>query len=189
MTERAVFLDRDGVVNRAVVVDGRPYPPASLEQLELLPGVPDAIASFRKSGFRVIVVTNQPDVGTGRQAREVVQAMHDSLRECLTLDDIYACYHTDQHACACRKPKPGMLLDAAQKWAVQLQESFMVGDRWRDIEAGHRAGCKTILVQGEEAYREPAARNPNWIVRSLLEASRIICPAGNAITPARQLIV
>jgi D-glycero-D-manno-heptose 1,7-bisphosphate phosphatase len=176
MTERAVFLDRDGVVNRAVVVDGRPYPPSSLEQLEILPGVPDAIASFRKSGFRIIVVTNQPDVATGRQAREVVEAMHDSLRARLPLDDIYACYHTDQHACACRKPKPGMLLDAACKWSVQLDASYMVGDRWRDIEAGHRAGCKTIWVRGDEDYHEPAARDPHWTVRSLLEASRIICP-------------
>jgi D-glycero-D-manno-heptose 1,7-bisphosphate phosphatase len=176
MTERAVFLDRDGVVNRAVIVAGRPYPPASLEELEILPGVADAIDDCHRSGFRVIVVTNQPDVATGRQSRAVVEVMHDSLRRRLALDDIYTCYHTDQDACACRKPQPGMLLDAARKWSVRLDESFMVGDRWRDIEAGHRAGCKTIWVRGEQEYREPAARDPLWTVGSLLEASRIICP-------------
>ena len=176
MTERAVFLDRDGVVNRATVVDGRPYPPASLEQLEILPGVPEAVADLRRAGFRVIVVTNQPDVATGRQSRAVVEAMHDSLRARLALDDVYTCYHTDRHACACRKPNPGMLLDAAREWSLRLHESFMVGDRWRDIEAGHRAGCKTILVQGDVEYREPAACDPDWTVRSLLEASQIICP-------------
>src|SRR5262245_13696964 len=103
MRQRAVFLDRDGVLNRALVVDGRPYPPPCLEQLEILPGVAEALDRFKTNGFRTIVVTNQPDVATGRQTQAAVEAMHDFLRARLPLDDIYACYHTDSDACACRK--------------------------------------------------------------------------------------
>jgi D-glycero-D-manno-heptose 1,7-bisphosphate phosphatase len=176
---RAVFVDRDGVLNRAVVVDGRPYPPASLERLEVLPGVPDAVAAFRRAGFRVIVVTNQPDVAAGRQSRAVVEAMHHALRSRLGLDDVYACFHTDAHACPCRKPRPGLLLDAARKWSLYLAASFMIGDRWCDVEAGHRAGCQTVWVRGQQ-YRERPARDPHWVVGSLLEASRIICPLAPA---------
>ncbi len=179
-SERAVFLDRDGVINRAVLVNGRPYPPASLEQLEILPGVPEGVAACRRAGFRVIVVTNQPDVATGKQSRAVVEAMHDHLRACLGLDDVFVCYHTDAHDCACRKPRPGMLLEAAARWSVDLAGSFMVGDRWRDVEAGHAAGCQTVWVRGDEDYREPAPRRPHWTVRSLLEASRIICTFSHA---------
>jgi D-glycero-D-manno-heptose 1,7-bisphosphate phosphatase len=180
---RAVFLDRDGVINRAVVVDGRPYPPASLEQLEILPGVPEAVEAFRRAGFRVLVVTNQPDVATGRQDRAVVEAMHQALRSRLALDDVSVCYHTDAHDCPCRKPRPGMLLEAARKWSVRLSASFMVGDRWRDIEAGRRAGCRTVWVRGDRDYRERLPHDPHWTVRSLLEASRIICPLADAPEP------
>jgi D-glycero-D-manno-heptose 1,7-bisphosphate phosphatase len=174
---RAVFLDRDGVINRAVVVGGRPYPPPSLEQLEILPGVADAIAAFRRTGFRVIAVTNQPDVATGRQHRAVVEAMHGALRARLPLDDVYVCYHADVDGCPCRKPRPGMLLEGALKWSLSLAGSFMVGDRWRDVEAGRRAGCRTVWVRAEK-YREPPARDPDWVVRSLPEAVPIICPVG-----------
>jgi D-glycero-D-manno-heptose 1,7-bisphosphate phosphatase len=172
---KAVFLDRDGVINRTVIVEGRPYPPNSLEELELLPGVPEAIHAFKQAGFRTLVVTNQPDVARGRQTSAMVEAIHQSLRSCLPLDDIYVCFHTDEHDCACRKPRPGMLLEAARKWSVNLAESFMIGDRWRDVEAGRRAGCKTVWVRTGE-YREPPPQDPDWLVRSLFEASKLICP-------------
>jgi D-glycero-D-manno-heptose 1,7-bisphosphate phosphatase len=172
--QRAVFIDRDGVINRAVVVQGKPFPPSSLEELEILPGVPEAVQSVKKAGFRAIVVTNQPDVATGKQQRHVVDAMHDKLRDFLGLDDIYVCCHTDEHRCACRKPLPGMLHEAARRWQVDLLESFMVGDRWRDVEVGQRAGCRTFWVRGE-VYLEKEPTDPDWIVGSLQEASEIIC--------------
>jgi D-glycero-D-manno-heptose 1,7-bisphosphate phosphatase len=172
--KRAVFLDRDGVLNRTIVLAGKPYPPASLEQLEILPGVQLALASFKQAGFHTLVVTNQPDVGKGLQKRHIVENMHLHLRNVLDLDDIFVCYHTDQDECACRKPRPGMLLDAARRWQIDLSASFMVGDRWRDIEAGQRAGCRTFLVQGSETYHEQQAQNPGWVVSSLLEASQTI---------------
>ena len=139
-----------------------------------MPGVADAVRAIRQAGYLAIVATNQPDVATGAQRREVVEAFHNILMRELTVADILACYHTDGDGCPCRKPKPGMLLQAAQRWHIDLHASFMVGDRWRDIEAGHGAACRTILVQGDEPYQEPQPRDPHWTVRSLLEASRII---------------
>ena len=169
---RAVFLDRDGVINRAVVRNGKPYPPHGLADFELLPGVPDAIRSVHDAGFRVIVATNQPDVATGLQLRATVEAFHAHLRAALCIDDIKVCYHVDADACACRKPRPGMLIDAAAQWNIDLAASVMVGDRWRDIEAGKAAGCRTILVEG--AYDERRAEGFDAAVPSLLDASRLI---------------
>jgi D-glycero-D-manno-heptose 1,7-bisphosphate phosphatase len=167
--ERAVFLDRDGVLNRVVLRQGRPYPPATLEEFELLPGVVEAVHALRQAGFRLIVVTNQPDVRTGVQRREVVQAMHERLRHTLPLDAIKVCFHVDEDGCSCRKPRPGMLLEAAAEWGLDLERSFMVGDRWRDIEAGRNARCRTILIQGH--YQERAADRPDAVADSLWEAS------------------
>jgi D-glycero-D-manno-heptose 1,7-bisphosphate phosphatase len=169
---QAVFLDRDGVINRAIVRNGRPYPPSSLDELEFLPGVSEAIDALRRAGFYIIVVTNQPDVAMGVQRREVVEAIHERIRCVLPVDDIKVCYHADRDACLCRKPKPGMLIEAAIEWCLNLSESFMVGDRWRDIEAGRAAGCKTILIRHE--YDEQQAECPDAVVDSLLEASCLI---------------
>jgi D-glycero-D-manno-heptose 1,7-bisphosphate phosphatase len=169
---RAVFLDRDGVINRALVRDGKPFSPRSLEQFELLPGVAPALVALKDAGYRLIVVTNQPDVATGKTDRETVEAMHARLLSELPIDDVYACYHTDEHACSCRKPRPGMLLDAARKWGIDLTESLLVGDRWRDIEAGRAAGCRTLLVESDYRERRTEA---DHAVASLAEASQLIC--------------
>jgi D-glycero-D-manno-heptose 1,7-bisphosphate phosphatase len=165
---RAVFIDRDGVINRAVVRNGKPYPPDGLADFELLPGVPEALQSLRSHGFRLIIATNQPDVGAGRQTRAAVEAIHDHMRTTLALDDIRVCYHTDADACACRKPKPGMLIDAAAQHEIDLAQSVMVGDRWRDIDAGRAAGCRTILI--ESGYDERQAEGFDAAVASLLDA-------------------
>lgn len=169
---RAVFIDRDGVINRAVVRDGKPYPPQDLSDFELLPGVSEAIRSLHDARFRLIVATNQPDVGAGRQTREKVEEIHAHLRAALPIDDIKVCYHTDADRCACRKPKPGMLLDAAEQWQIDLSASVMVGDRWRDVDAGKAAGCRTILI--ESGYDERQAEGFDAAVPSLLDASRLI---------------
>jgi D-glycero-D-manno-heptose 1,7-bisphosphate phosphatase len=169
---RAVFLDRDGVINRSAIRDGKPYPPDTLSEFELLPGVREAVCALHDAGFRVIVATNQPDVGAGRQSQLIVEAMHDHLRAMLPIDDIRVCYHTEDDGCQCRKPKPGMLMSAAAQWGIDLRVSVMVGDRWRDVDAGRAAGCRTILV--ESAYDERPAEAPDAVVGSLLEASRLI---------------
>jgi D-glycero-D-manno-heptose 1,7-bisphosphate phosphatase len=167
-TGRAVFLDRDGVINRALVRDGRPYPPSTLAELEILPDVPAALASLKRAGFRLIVVTNQPDVARGTQRREIVDAMHTHLAAVLPLDEFRVCDH-DGDACGCRKPKPGMLIDAAREHGIALERSYLVGDRWRDIEAGRRAGCSTIFI--DRGYDERRPDRSDAIVASLEEAA------------------
>ena len=170
--ERAVFLDRDGVLNRSAIRNGRPYAPTSLEDFQLLPGVTEAVVQLRAAGFRLIVVTNQPDVATGKLPREILEQMHHQLRAWLPLDDIKTCCHLDADGCACRKPKPGMLLEAAREQGIDLSRSFMVGDRWRDVAAGKAAGCKTIFV--DYSYAESLEKPPDFVVTSLLEASKLI---------------
>lgn len=170
--KQAVFLDRDGVINRAVVREGKPYPPASMEQFEFLQGVVGTANALRKAGFLIIVVTNQPDVATGLQKREVVDEMHQLLRDAGICDDVKVCFHTDSDNCDCRKPKPGMLVEAAREWQIDLERSFMVGDRWRDVAAGKAAGCYTFLVDCK--YNERPADRPDAIVASLEEAGNLI---------------
>jgi D-glycero-D-manno-heptose 1,7-bisphosphate phosphatase len=168
--QRAVFLDRDGVLNRAIVRDGKPYPPSTLSELEIMPGAAEILAGLKQLGFLLIVVTNQPDVGRGRQKRETVDAMHDHMKRVLPLDDLFVCYHTDGDACGCRKPEPGLILSAAAKYTIDLTASYLVGDRWRDIEAGERGGCRTVLI--EYGYREQGPSiGPTARVASLLSAA------------------
>ena len=153
---RAVFLDRDGVINYAVVRDGKPYPPSNLAELRITPGTESALKELKGRGFKLIVVTNQPDVARGLQTQAAVETINQALSSSLPLDDIFVCYHSDDDHCDCRKPKPGMLLDAAKKHNIDLARSYLVGDRWRDIDAGHNAGCKTILVDSGYNERMPA---------------------------------
>ncbi len=152
-----MFLDRDGVLNRAVVRGGKPYPPALPEQLTVLDGVPEALARLRAAGFLLLVVTNQPDVARGTQRREVVEAMNAILQRDLPLDEFFVCYE-DGPDCPRKKPNPGLLLEAAARHGVDLLASYMVGDRWRDIEAGARAGCHTVLV--DYGYDEKRSQFP-----------------------------
>jgi D-glycero-D-manno-heptose 1,7-bisphosphate phosphatase len=169
---RAVFLDRDGVINRAIVRGGKPFSPILLDDFHILPDVANAIRRLKAGNYRLVVVTNQPDVATGAQQRSVVEAMHNRIRSELGIADIKVCYHVDEDNCDCRKPRPGMLLQAAEDWLLDLHNSFMVGDRWRDIAAGQAAGCKTVLIECN--YEERAAENPDAIVSSLAEAADII---------------
>jgi D-glycero-D-manno-heptose 1,7-bisphosphate phosphatase len=152
---RAVFLDRDGVLNKAIVREGKPYPPATLEQLEILPGVKEACVKLRAAGYLLIGVTNQPDVARGTQKRSVVEAINARLCAELTLDEILVCYHDDADQCECRKPRPGLLLEAALKYGVDLARSVMVGDRWRDVSAGQAAGCRTVWVNAGYNEKQP----------------------------------
>jgi D-glycero-D-manno-heptose 1,7-bisphosphate phosphatase len=169
---RAVFLDRDGVINRAVIRKGRPYPPATLEELKILPGVVDALARLHQAGYILIVVTNQPDVARGSQTREQVEKLHQALQAQLPLDDFRVCYHDDADACQCRKPKPGLLCDAASEWQIDLTRSIMIGDRWRDIEAGQNAGCQTVFIDYNYVERRPVSYDQ--CVDSLAQAAEWI---------------
>jgi D-glycero-D-manno-heptose 1,7-bisphosphate phosphatase len=162
----AVFLDRDGVINRTMFRNGKPIPPQSLGELEILPGVSDALARLKAAGFALVVVTNQPDVARGVTTRTIVEELHTFLGSTLPIDEFRVCMHDDHDRCACRKPLPGLLLAEPQ---YDVARSVMVGDRWRDIDAGRAAGCRaTILI--DYGYDEAIPNEPTVRVASLLEA-------------------
>jgi D-glycero-D-manno-heptose 1,7-bisphosphate phosphatase len=168
----AIFLDRDGVLIEAHILCGTPHPPPSVESMRIEPGVPESLARLRNAGFLLLVVTNQPDVARGTQNRAGVEAIHDRLRQQLPFDGIYTCYHDTSDNCSCRKPKPGMLLDAATVHGIDLNRSYMIGDRWSDIAAGAAAGCRTILLDRSYSARERCS--PTHIVADLFEAADVI---------------
>jgi len=175
---RAVFLDRDGVINRSLIRDGKPYAPLTLADVEIVPGVPDALQQLRDAGFLLIVVTNQPDVIRRQGSRRQIDAIHAHMRQTLPIDDIRVCYHDDPAGCACRKPSPGMLYAAAIEHEIQFAGSYLVGDRWRDIAAGQRAGCTTILVDG--GHDETTTVEPDARMQDLPEAASWILSRSGA---------
>lgn len=164
-----VFLDRDGVLNRTIVRDGVTHPPGTLAEFELLPGVMEACARLAAAGWVLVVVTNQPDVARGAQTRENIDEIHSHLRTVLPLTDIRACFHDGPDGCDCRKPKPGMVLAAAQQWRLDLSRSYLVGDRWSDIVAGQTAGVTSLLV--ETPYSGRTRCTPDAVVPDLPAAA------------------
>jgi D-glycero-D-manno-heptose 1,7-bisphosphate phosphatase len=178
----AVFLDRDGVLTQSFVRNGVPTPPRSMAEFRVLPGAAEACADLRRVGFVLIVVTNQPDIARGIQTRAEVDRMHERLRSLVPLDEICVCPHDDPDACPCRKPQPGMIVDAAERLGLDLARCASVGDRWRDIEAARRAGVTPIHVECH--YAEPVPVGAHVAVANLPEAAAWIrqqkwAPQGN----------
>ena len=155
---RAIFVDRDGVLNAARVVDGRPYPPASAAEIEFLPGVRERLAALKDKAFAVICVTNQPDVARRTTSRSAVELINARVRQEMPLDDLLVCYHDEGDDCNCRKPRPGLLLDAARTHGIALENSYMIGDRWKDIACGAAVNCVTVFIDYgyADAFRGPA---------------------------------
>jgi D-glycero-D-manno-heptose 1,7-bisphosphate phosphatase len=180
---RAAFLDRDGVLNRAIVRDGKPYPPSNPEECEILDEAREACQILRSVGFMLICVTNQPDIGRGSVPASSVDELNSIIRDALDLDEVRVCPHDDSDGCDCRKPRPGMLLDAATAHGIDLKSSYMVGDRWRDIDAGRSAGCLTVFI--DRGYRERRPESPDFITTSLVEAARWI--VGRAIVTNQRI--
>lgn len=172
----AVFLDRDGTVNRQIIRDGRPYPPQTAAEFELFPDVPAACARLAEAGFVLVVVTNQPDVGRGTQSQAEVEAMHAILRRRLPqIARVEACYAAGRAGDPPdrrRKPEPGMLLDSAIELDLDLSRSWMVGDRWRDVDCGKRAGVRTVFI--DYGYVEELRASPDFTVKSFAEAAEVI---------------
>jgi D-glycero-D-manno-heptose 1,7-bisphosphate phosphatase len=171
MRRAAVFLDRDGVINRALLEEQRPRPPRSVDELEVLPGVTAALTALRAAGYCLVVVTNQPDVARGTTPRSAVDAINARLQSLLPLDAVRTCMHDDADRCLCRKPAPGLINAAASELELECAASYMVGDSWRDVEAGRRAGCRTIFVYHGYA---PPPDSCDFRARSLYEAAGII---------------
>jgi D-glycero-D-manno-heptose 1,7-bisphosphate phosphatase len=163
--KKAVFLDRDGVLNYSNVRDGLPYP-TRLDDLAIYPDAAEALGRFKQAGYLLIVVTNQPDVARGTVTRATVDEINTVLGAALPIDEFVVCAHDDAANCLCRKPKPGMVLDAAARHAVDLRQSFLIGDRWRDVDCGASAGVRTVLI--DRGYRERAPDHaPDFIADSL----------------------
>ena len=174
---KAVFLDRDGVLNEALVRDGKPYAPAHPTVLKIYPEAAGALARLKAAGYLLIVATNQPDVARGDLTLAAIEAMNAHLRAALPVDDILVCPHDDIDQCFCRKPKPGMILAAAGCYGIDLSASFMVGDRWRDIDCGANAGVRTILI--DRGWQERAPEHaPDHRCASIAEAAEWILSAG-----------
>lgn len=173
MKPRAVFLDRDGIINHPVVRDGKPFPPARVEDVKIYSGLSERLQRLKDSGFVLIVVTNQPDVSRGTTTRETVEGINDLIaREIPAIDRILVCFHDKADHCDCRKPQPGMLIAGAHEFGVDLTRSYMVGDRRGDMEAGIAAGSRTIFV--DRAYSEQPPAHFDHKVSSTHEALAII---------------
>ena len=170
--KKAVFLDRDGVINKAIVRDGKPYPPPNLEAVEILAEVKVSMEALKASDWMIVVVTNQPDVARGITSKKEVEKINNHLKYYLPIDIFCTCYHDDKDFCDCRKPNPGASTSVAKNNNIDLNNSYMIGDRWSDIEAGNRAGCKTFFIN--YSYKEKQPSSYTFQVKSLKEAVNII---------------
>ena len=173
---RAIFLDRDGVLNEVVMRNGKPYSPAGLDELKVVADAASALAKLKARGFLLIVVTNQPDIARGLAPVSLIDALNARVTSGLPIDAVEMCPHDDNDGCNCRKPKPGMLLRAAERDDIDLSNSFMIGDRWRDIEAGRQTGCRTLLIgdgYSEKELNDPK-RKPDVTLQSLTGAAEWI---------------
>jgi D-glycero-D-manno-heptose 1,7-bisphosphate phosphatase len=168
----AVFLDRDGVINRSVLVNGIPTAPNLLEDIEILSNVKDCITRLNISNFTVVVITNQPDVARGTVTKSQIDIINGAICDLAGIKHSYICYHDEPDNCSCRKPKPGNIFKAASDLNIDLKQSYMVGDRWRDIEAGQQAGCKCFFINYQ--YPETAPKKPYIEVKSLKDAVNLI---------------
>lgn len=170
---KTVFLDRDGVINYPIVKSGKPYPPRDLSEFKLMPGVMEGIKILKNAGFFIVVVTNQPDVGRGLISKGNVESIHQRMMEILPLDEVRVCFDDGNIVNSeFRKPNPGMILASAEENGIDMERSYMIGDRWRDINAGKRAGLKTIFI--DYGYAEELQMEPDYRVHSLLDAAKLI---------------
>lgn len=172
----AVFVDRDGVLVIPEFRDGRSYAPVAFEAFRLYEDAAPSLRKLKEAGFLVVVVSNQPDVGRGIIPTSVMDRMNAKLIAELPLDRIEICPHTREDRCDCRKPKPGMLLRAAQALGIRLDRSFMIGDRESDVLAGAAAGCRTVFVDLNYTG-EPRPESADWTVGSIAEAAACILAA------------
>jgi D-glycero-D-manno-heptose 1,7-bisphosphate phosphatase len=167
---KAVFLDRDGVISKVILKDGIPFSARKFEEFKLFTHVQEVLEGLKEQGFLNIIITNQPDIARGLMCQKELKKMHDLVRKSLPVDDIVVCPHDDSDNCNCRKPKCGMLLYEANKKNIDLANSFIIGDQWKDIEAGKAAGCTTVLI--DYPYNQNVASD--FRVKDLVSAGEVI---------------
>lgn len=166
-----IFLDRDGVLNKSIIREGKPYPPRDFKEFEWIPGVIEQCLNLKKAGYLLVVVTNQPDITSKLTNWKTVHQIHAELLKQVPFNAIKVCTDLEESSFH-KKPNPGMLLEAAQELNIDLIRSWMIGDRWRDIEAGKNAGCKTIWINC--GYQERVPEKPDYTAQSMKEAADII---------------
>lgn len=169
---KAIFLDRDGVINKVIIREGRPFSPRSMDEFQIIQGVSEAIALLQKEGLLVVLITNQPDLANGLISNSLISEMHEKIRSETGIIHFYFCGHNDLQNCECRKPKVGMLLQASRDLGINLDSSYLVGDRWKDIKAGQKVGCKCYFIDNN--YNEPRPSPPFYAVKSLYEAAVLV---------------
>ena len=172
MKNKAIFLDRDGVINKVIMRNGKPSSPWKLKEFEILPDVKECLVAFKKMGFLNIIFTSQPDISRGFLQIEDLEKMHEIIDKTLLVDEIRFCPHDDKDNCSCRKPKPGLILEVVQKWSIDLRESYVIGDTWKDIGAGKAVGCKTFLLRRE--YNKGFQKDYDFEVSNLKKTVEII---------------
>ena len=172
MGNPAVFLDRDGVITVPEFRNGRSFAPRRLDDFVFYPDAVSSVQTLKEAGYAIVVVTNQPDVGNGLLDQAIVEEMHRRLEAAMPVDSVKCSYDSQDSASERRKPRPGMLLEAAAELGLDLPASYMVGDRWSDVEAGRAAGCTTIFI--DRGYRERRPDRPDLVVRSLAEATDVV---------------
>lgn len=166
------FLDRDGVVVEALVRDEQPYSPRVMEEVRIIGGVAEAIEKLLSLDFKVVVVTNQPDVARRDISIDFVYEVHDYIMKNTGIEHFYVCPHNDEQGCNCRKPKPGLFWQATSDLNLDLSNSFLVGDRWKDIAAGNSVGSTCFFI--DYKYNEPKPEQPFIQVQSLLDATNLV---------------
>jgi len=166
--KRALFLDRDGVLNIPILRGGRTYAPVQFSDFQLYEDVIPTLHEVKNRGYLLVLITNQPDLSKGLLAPEELHRMHQFLQEKIPFDSLEVCPHQDSDDCECRKPKPGMILRAAKQLSIDLSQSIVIGDRWRDILAGKTAGCKTALKIVED-FTDDRQETPDWTIFQLQE--------------------
>jgi D-glycero-D-manno-heptose 1,7-bisphosphate phosphatase len=176
----AVFLDRDGTLNVQAVRGGTPYAPTRLEEFRLIDGAADGCRALKAAGYTLVVATNQPDVGRGEVAREVIESMHAVLLQLIPeIERIEVCYDPGRGEKSLRrKPEPGMLLDAAAALGIDLPRSWMIGDRWKDVVCGQRAGVKTVFI--DYGYSDESKSTADHTVKTFQQAVAVVLGATGA---------
>ncbi len=173
---KAFFFDRDGILNQSIIKNQKPYSPNIPNELKLNREFLPFIKNLKKKKFIIIVVTNQPDIKRGKMTKYSLKTINTKIKNFFLIDEIYVCIHDINDKCSCRKPKPGMLKKASKKWDIDLKKSFLVGDRFKDIQAGNSVGCTTIFIDYNYNETKPKSYDYKYknISKMIKEIGKII---------------
>tara|TARA_Y100000996_G_C22342075_1_gene569100 strand:+ start:206 stop:739 length:534 start_codon:yes stop_codon:yes gene_type:complete len=164
---KAFFFDRDGILNKVILKKNKPYSPRYPKQVVKNYEILKLIKLLKKKKFKKIIITNQPDIKTGKLTKHSLRTINNDIKLFFSIDDIFVCTHNKFDKCHCRKPKIGMIKLAEKKWNLDLKKSYLIGDRWKDIDAGNKAGCKTIYI--DYNYDEKKPKKPIYSFKSLTQ--------------------